>query len=144
MKTENDYNAFLSKQLKKFSPQVHTIKISDKFTAGISDFLIFCNHKSLGLETKFEKAFPKRETSQVLSHSFSGPQITFLESLALTGNMGYGVVCIEEEESMYVFPYQTIPANGNFTLKEFNAKFIAKIPMKDIESLVEFFFNWRP
>lgn len=144
MKTENDFNAELSKKLKKYSPEVHTIKISDKFTVGISDFLIMCMGKTLALETKFEKSFPQRQTSQVLSHPFSGAQLTFLESVALAGNMGYGMVAIEETQKMYVFPYAAIPVSGNFTRAEFESRFVAEIPLNEMDRFLLFFFNWRP
>ena len=144
MKTENDFNAYLSKNLKRYSPDVHTVKISDKFTVGISDFMVFCSGKTLALETKFEKSFPQRKTSQVLSHPFSGAQLTFLESMFLTGNMGYGMVAIEETQKMYIFPFAAIPVSGNFTKEEFESRFVAEIPLNDMERFLLFFFNWRP
>ena len=70
MRNENAFNAWLSKELRSLhSKGFHHAKISDKFTAGVSDFLIWGLGKSVVIESKYVKEFPK-DTSDLLEHTF--------------------------------------------------------------------------
>ncbi|NDG28273.1 MAG: hypothetical protein EB120_13995, partial [Proteobacteria bacterium] len=75
MKNENEFNAALSKALRRLQPRVFMIKASDKFTIGISDFLIFGFGKTLALECKYAREWPS-DKAQLLKHPFTGEQQT--------------------------------------------------------------------
>ena len=141
MKTEGQFNAYLSKEIKRYSPRVHVIKVADKFTTGISDFIIWCNGRSMGLESKFIDDLPKRKSTKIFSHPFSGAQVTFLESLNLAGSFGFGIVAIESQKKFYVIDYDRIPPGGNFTLEEWEST--GKIPWNydQVEDFIQYYFG---
>lgn len=118
MRNENAYNAYLSKELRKLhSEGLYHTKTSDRFTAGISDFLIWWKGKSIALEVKFIKEFTTK--GDLLAHPFTGAQLTFLESIHFSGNNAYGLVAVGSEKRMYAIPWSTIPINGNWINDEF-------------------------
>lgn len=119
MKTEGEFNAWLSKKCKKMKPNTKYLKIADKFTVGISDFLIWRNGKTLAIESKFVKKMPTRGTSKILSHIFKGEQKTFLEDMELSGNTAYGVIGIHTELLVFI-PHILIPESGNWTKEDFD------------------------
>ena len=80
MKTENEFNAYLSREFKKIRG-LRSIKASDKYTPGISDFLLWKGGLGGFLETKFLKAFP-RPSSLLLKHPFSTEQVSFLKGMS--------------------------------------------------------------
>ena len=137
--TENDFNAMLSKNLRKLSPSVFFIKASDKFTIGISDFLIWHNHTCAALECKYVAAWPGQR-SQLLKHPFKGGQTTFLESIALTGNRGFGLIGVGECTRMFLVPWNEIPAGGNWTTNEFIARPYRSFDFGSVGNLVEGLF----
>lgn len=140
MKTENELNAALSKYFRSKMPKLHPVKVADKVTLGVSDFLLFCAFTSVGLEVKFVKELPMRDTSKVLTHEFSGAQLTFLESIELTGNRGYGLIGVREWDQMILIPQENMQAN--FTLKELkNASTIGKVfKLGQYKELTEYLF----
>ena len=121
MRNENAFNAWLSKELRTLhSKGFHHAKISDKFTAGVSDFLIWGLGKSVVIESKYVKEFPK-DTSDLLEHTFSGAQITFLESIGLTGNRAFGLIAVGDRKggSLFLIPWKEIPDSGNWKVADF-------------------------
>ena len=117
MKTENEFNALLSKKLKSMSPHIHYIKASDKFTIGVSDFIIWGGGgNSLVMESKFVKEIPG-PNAKLLKHPFSGSQKTFLESVALTKNQAFGLVGVHSWKEMYLIPQPLVKCN--WTVSEF-------------------------
>lgn len=145
MRTENDFNAKLGKELKKLSPSVKFIKASDRFTIGVSDFLIWAYGKNVGVESKLIKEYPVKGTSKLLSRPFTGAQRTFLNELEMSGSKGYGLVAVKSEKKMYLIRSKDIPKSGNWTLAEFNLlkerlysfKFFDEVPV-----FVEFLFGY--
>lgn len=123
MKDENAFNRHLGKELTKLhKKRVFHMKAADKFRSGVSDFLIWRVGSSLAIESKFVKDLgdaPKLSKKKLLSHAFSGEQITFLESIALSGNHAWGLVAIDEIRRMVMVPYREIPENGNWKTSEF-------------------------
>jgi hypothetical protein len=141
MKTEGDFNAYLSKELRRFTPKVAVLKIADKFTTGISDFLIWANGRSLALESKFITELPTRATTKILSHPFSGAQTTFLETINLAGSISYGLIAIDSEKKFYLIYHSFIPQDGNFTRQQFEETPKAAFDYKDIEGFLTFIFD---
>ncbi len=86
-------------------------KSSDKYTAGVADILGVYSHlpglldasvgrslsgapsmytgRTIAIETKLVKAWPKRPTSKVLQHELSRPQVKFLEAVSGRGGLSY-------------------------------------------------------
>jgi penicillin-binding protein-related factor A (putative recombinase) len=123
MKNENDFNADLSKAFKRMSPELKSVKTSDRMSLGISDFMLYKNGKSAALEVKFVKELPAKDTSKILKHKFEGAQITYLEDIALTGNGAFGLVGILPERRMYLIDMKKMPKENrteyyDFTLSE--------------------------
>ena len=140
MKTEGDLNQILGKKLKVLWPELYHIKASDKFTLGISDFLLWYNSESAGLETKLVLSTPSMR-SKLLTHPFSGAQITFLESLSLTKNRGWGGVYVKETDSFYLIPYPEIPKTGNWKTEDFFAAKYKSVPLNDVKALIGVIFG---
>lgn len=141
MKSEGEYNAFLSKEFKKRSPELHSVKIADKFSVGISDFIIWNCATSAGLEVKFIKDWPIRSTTKILKHPFAGAQKTFLESIALTRNAGWGLIAVESEKRAYAIPYDKIPDTGNWTHEDFLIEGFTWIHYEDVDNLIKLLFD---
>lgn len=121
VRTENDFNSLLSRELKKLEQLYGTVslKTSDRFQVGISDFLIWHKTTSIGAEVKFTKTLPKKD-GLVLSRPFTGPQRTWLNRFGRTGNGSVGIVGIDSIKTMYVFHHTAIPGSGNWTKSEFD------------------------
>lgn len=135
MRNENAFNAFLSKEIRKFGPEVFAIKVSDKFTVGISDFLVFGFGKTLALETKFVRKWPG-DNKLLLDHTFSGGQVTFLESMHLAGHRAYGAVAVEETRRVYFMAWNRIPESGNWKTKEFREQSFPSFPWEEVDRML--------
>jgi penicillin-binding protein-related factor A (putative recombinase) len=118
MKTESDYNAALGKAFKTKWPKLFHIKCADKFTAGISDFLIYYEGMHAGLEVKFVNELPS-DRSLLLKHPFEGSQLTFMTHLKATGGKTFGLVGIKQHKAAYMIPSFLIPEIGNWKTGDF-------------------------
>ena len=116
MKTEGNFNSHLSKQFKKLAPDVHYLKASDRFAVGVSDFLVFGKGKTLAIESKFVNTVPG-DNVRLLNHEFTGPQLTFLESMELAGCRALGLVGIKEFGRMYLIERRFL--KNNWKVREF-------------------------
>lgn len=130
MKNENEFNAALSKSLRRLQPSVFIIKASDKFTIGISDFLIFGFGKTLALECKYVREWPS-DKALLLRHPFTGEQQTFLESMQLSGHAAFGLVAVGETKEMFLIPGSRIPRDGNWDTGSFKTESHALISWLD-------------
>jgi len=120
MRTENDFNAYLSKEFRKTVPTVHFSKVSDKHIAGIPDFLLWSSSTSRGLESKMISGFPKTGRGRVLTkHPFTPKQLSYMSHMEKTGNHAFGVIYCKENNFMYVVRRNHIPESGNWTKAEF-------------------------
>ena len=118
MKTEGEFNTFLGNQMKKMGKEFTAIKHSDRFQTGISDFMVYGNGKAMALESKFVKELPGGNTL-LLKHPFTGPQLTYLESISLSGNWAFGIVGIEQTKRIYAIPFSKLPKEGNWKTQIF-------------------------
>lgn len=141
MKNEGEFNAHLSKEFKKRGPSLHALKIADKFTIGVSDFIIWHVGTSVGLEVKFIKDWPIRESTKILKHPFAGAQKTFLESLELTRNSGWGAVAVDSIRTVYVFKYDMIPDTGNWTRAEFTFECFKSFSYDNVDEFINHLFD---
>lgn len=118
MKTENDFNAYLSKQFKRMR-NLRALKTADKYSPGISDFLLWKDGKGAFLETKYIKDYPK-PNRKLLTHTFSTKQLSFLEEGELRGGCpAWGAIGVGSEKKIYCFPWYLIPSDGNWKTEEF-------------------------
>lgn len=139
---ENSFNAYLSKEFRTRHNRLGMfhVKASDKFTAGVSDFLLWGRGVAAGLETKFVKTINRKGGTLVLDHTFTGPQLTFLESLILSGSRAYGLVAVEDDKKMFLFNSQLLPESGNWTVDEFVGQGKRCLDFSDIDGLIEAIF----
>lgn len=139
--TENDFNSeVLSKGLRRLSPEVHYYKASDKFTVGVSDYIIWGWGQSAVLESKFVAEWPG-PNRELLKHEFKGAQTTFLESVALTKNRAWGCIGIGEEKKIYVFSHLQIPPGGNWKTSQFQYMQYKSFGFKDVDLLARWLFE---
>lgn len=118
MRNESDLNRYLTKEIKKI-PHVMMIKASDKYTPGISDFLLWRGGKGAFLETKFIAKMPS-SNSLLLKHSFSSKQVSFLRAMTnIAGCPAWGAVGVGEDRKIYCIPSWEIPFEGNWKSEEF-------------------------
>ena len=117
-KTENDLNAYLSKQFKQIRPAIASVKLAEKFHIGISDFILLQGGRGTIMETKNIRDFPKSH-GKVLSHPFEPEQLSFLKRVALADVPVWGVVAVNQVETLWAFPLESIPESGNWQRQEF-------------------------
>lgn len=145
MKNENQFNAYLSKEFRARHNRlkIYHMKASDKFTAGVADFLLWGNSYSCGLETKFIDAIPKKDNTLLLEHPFTGTQLTFLESLRIAGSGNYGLVAVKDTSTMFLINGIHLPELGNWSAREFASQEKKFFHFNDIEGLLAEIL-WRP
>ncbi len=115
-RTEASFKTEFKDSLTRFyGDEIFMWSPSDKFRAGISDLQISCRGGLLAVEFKFIKEIPKRETTNVLIHEVSTPQIMFIKNLRRTGNNG--VIIIGTPDVAVVFS----DLKNNYTLSEVRA-----------------------
>lgn len=118
MKTENDFNKYLTAQFKKIK-WLKYVKTADKYTPGISDFMLWAQGKGAFLETKLIKKTPKEE-SLLLKHPFSSKQVSFLRGMtSVAGCPAWGAIGILEEKVICCVPSWMIPMEGNWRTVDF-------------------------
>ena len=102
MKNENEFNAYLGKELRKLrNPRGFAyMKMSERFQEGASDFYLAQGGVSAFVECKFISELPVKLTTKVLGHQFTGAQLKFLDDMELGGIKGYGLVAVKRLEVM--------------------------------------------
>ena len=139
MRDEKAFNSHLSKCFKAMERPgedfTFYMKAADKFRSGVSDFLLWRRGYSIALETKFVKKLGG-DSSLLLKHVFSGPQRTFLESVALSGNEAFGLVAVDEARTMYLIPSEEIPESGNWKTHEFLAQSFERYPFDEVKKML--------
>lgn len=135
MKNENEFNAKFGKELRKFR-NLHHYKASDKFTIGVPDFTIWCSGFSVALEMKFVKEWSAGKL--IKSHEFTGPQVTFLESVGLTRNLAFGGVYNDTTQELFFILWNVIPKEGNWHSDIFRGCNYPVFKWNDIAGIVRF------
>jgi len=114
MKTENEFNAFIGKEIRKLEPHGYLLlKVAEKYHIGVPDFFLWHNKSCAAIEAKFVREMPKRG-GLVLKHAFDGRQVGFLRRVAATSNPAWGIIAIHEEKRIVALPYNQIPDSGNW------------------------------
>jgi hypothetical protein len=117
MATENDFNTYLSTHVRRMGTDYKAVKISDKIKTGIADFLFFHDGRAVAAECKLMQALPEGKR-RALKHTVSGPQQTFLKSMALAGVPGFVLIACTAERNITVVPGEAVPTSGNWTKEE--------------------------
>lgn len=112
MKNENEFNAYLKKEFKKFS-QYKAIKVSDRFKIGLPDWLIFHQGRAAAVECKFAKEW--HNGKNVLNHAVSGPQITALNGFSAVSVPALVLIGFADRKEMYVGRPGHLTPTGNVT-----------------------------
>jgi len=134
--TETNINKYLSRKLRTLRPKTYHIKIADKYTIGISDFLIWHLGCTIALEMKYIDDYPS-EHSKLLTHIFTGSQLTFLEDMELAQNISVGGVCVNSEKRVYIMSLEDIPPEGNWITREFRSKNFWHWDLQEPKELLE-------
>lgn len=101
-------------------------KTNDRFSLGIPDLWIITRGRLFAVEAKFVSRFDLGSDKPVLSHRFSGPQVSILRQIRRAGGLSFGAVQTGPHTARILDPFD-IPASGNFTAKE-----LSRISLKSI------------
>jgi len=136
-KTEGAFNSFLASEFQKYRPRFYAIKLADKYKAGISDFLIFCDGKGIALESK--NILTRGSSGLLLKHPFSPQQRNFFRNVDGTRNFAMGILGIDDEKKMFLIHPSIITENGNIPRERLDGCHRFDRTSKGVEELVRFF-----
>lgn len=92
-------------------------KTNDRFSLGIPDLWIITRGRLFAVEAKFCSSWNESSSRPLLSHKFSGTQISILRQIRRAGGLSCGVVQVEPSVAFVLDP-SDIPSSGNFNAKE--------------------------
>lgn len=142
MRNENDFNAYLTKEIRKLGTDYKAIKLADKFRIGMPDWLMFYKGLAVGVEAKFIRGKPKKDTSKLLAHPVTAPQISYMKSLELAGVKCKVLIGSALDAKIRVISFPDLPETGNYSLGEFEALHESCLcKFTDVDSLVEKLFG---
>ena len=101
------------------------LKTSEKYMAGVSDFLVWHKGVGLAMEVKMaKKRIVNREVKgKLLGHPFSSKQRSFLEGFArIGGGKAFGVIYMQDTKRIHPVRWEDIPESGNWGASEFLEK----------------------
>jgi hypothetical protein len=110
MKGENEFNQFVTSQIKKMGTSYKAFKVSDRFHIGASDWIIFHNGNAVVVEAKYIDKIKDR--GAVLNYKITGPQLTFMRSMSLAGVTGWVFIGVREGGKIITLPASIVPENG--------------------------------
>lgn len=115
MKTEHEFNKFLTRQFKILGTEYKAIKTSDRFKIGLPDWIVIHKGRTVAIEVKFVRSIPKK--GKLLKHEVSGAQRSNLTSFKLAGAPSFVLIGVGDQKTMYVFRSLD---SGNITVEELN------------------------
>lgn len=142
MDSEHEFNAYITKTIKKMGTDYKIIKTSDRFKLGLADWLLIHKGRAIAIESKFIKKVGLR--GGLLSHPLSPVQYSFLKSIELAGGLSYVLLGIRDSNEMLCFDYRALKG-GNMKVKEFHEnpglywKF--HIHYEDVEGMIRQMFE---
>jgi hypothetical protein len=92
-------------------------KTNDRFSIGIPDLWIVTRGRLFAIEAKSVSSWNPLSDKPLLSHKFSGPQISILRQIRRAGGLSFGAIQTEPSVARILDPFD-IPESGNFTAKE--------------------------
>ena len=140
MKNEHQLNAYLTLAIKGLGNYMY-LKTSEKYLAGVSDFLVWHKGMGLALEVKLCKG-KKTEKQKLLGHPFSSKQLSFLHGFNyIGGGHAFGLVGMAEEKRLYPVRWDDMPTSGNWKYGEFVEKHKTSFGMTEINLLMAYMFT---
>jgi hypothetical protein len=118
LRNEHEFNAGLSAAFRK-NKDLKSVKLSDKFKAGVPDLLVFSPTNVFLIESKFVAILPRRKTTPFLKHKLEPAQFNFMKTLP-KGSSEYAISLIAvgfKEMSCFFI----VPADSIIDLDAFNA-----------------------
>jgi len=142
VKTENDFNKYVTKQVRLLGTSVSAVKFSDRFKAGVSDWMFFKAGMAAAVEAKFIKDLPGPKASLALKHPVSGPQITFLRKMTLCGVRSFVFLGIGSLKKIILIRQLEITDSGNFSPEWVREKLEVGpvFSFHDVEGIVDYIF----
>lgn len=110
MRGENDFNRYLTMQIRKLGTSVKAFKMSDRFHIGASDWMIYHGGRAVALEAKYVREEDRKKV--VLKYKITGPQLTFMKSMALAGVPGFFLIGVQDTKRMYLVPAGEVASTG--------------------------------
>lgn len=113
-------------------------KTNDRFSLGIPDLWTVTRGRLFAIEAKFVDRWDKLSERPILSHSFSGPQVSILRQIRRAGGLSCGAVQVEPSVA-YILDPLDIPSGGNFTaekLEEISHRTIRENGTWDLEEWI--------
>lgn len=107
----------LQKSAKIIDHDAFVLKTNDRFSLGVPDLIIVMYGAMYAIECKFTKRYSQNSERLILSHVFTGPQISILRQVSRAGGLSLGAIQIKRDTAFIINPFR-IPASGNFTSKE--------------------------
>lgn len=102
---------------RRFDKDAFIWKTNDRFSLGIPDLWIVTRGRLCAIEAKSVGRWNKDSKRPVLSHGFSGPQVSILRQIRRAGGVSFGAVQTEPSVA-YILDPSDIPTGGNFTAEE--------------------------
>lgn len=137
MNNENDFNGYITKEVRKLGTDYKAIKLSDKFKIGLPDWIMFYRGQAVAVESKYVQRLPKR--GKVLKHPVTGPQISYMNSLSLAGVSCKVVIGTAFSGMIYVLDFTELPVGGNFYPGDLG-KMTAHCKINQIQDLMDLLF----
>jgi hypothetical protein len=145
---ESGFKQELKESIQKIFSKQFAWCPTDKIQSGVTDLHVIID-KFYGIEAKFCKSLPKRDSSNILSHPFSDKQIRFMTQLNNTGSaFGVGIVWLDKDSAVLIHPSQ-INKEGNISLgdvqklyRDSDQKIVKRNGTWEIESIVSFSKRW--
>ena len=103
---ESGFKSQLSKGIRKLNPNVKVVSVSDRYTGGISDLLIWYAGSSLAAELKYVQEF---KGNKLLKHLFTKLQIQFIRDIIGSDNSAFGV--LGTKDRLYIIPLDYLTIN---------------------------------
>jgi hypothetical protein len=147
MRNEDAFNAYLSKKLNAFSPEIAKLKMAEKYHVGIPDFCLWKGGRSVVVESKLIKSFGKPASkASLLKHPFTGPQQTFLQTMMRAGVPAFGLIGVDDIRDMLLLPANLIPPDGTWTAAGLESVVFSGghvFDFDDVAGLVDILFEYE-
>ena len=127
--SEHGFVDAVMNSIRKAWPAATIIRPSDNYTLGLPDILAWipvcrADPWSVAIEAKSLKPLMEdphhrgRRTGKMLDHPFSGPQISLLRALKISGVTAFGLVQASSDLAFRIEPDQLNWKTGNFMWEE--------------------------
>jgi len=142
VKNENEFNAYLSKELSKLSPGLAKLKMAEKYHIGVPDFCLWLDGRSVLFESKFVRSIDQWSDRVGLKHPFTGPQRSFLKTMIRAGVPAFGVIGVGSRKRMILVPGDELD-RPQWLERELFILCNSGIAFDEVPRLVKWMFEYR-